>query len=141
MTRHSKIWIICDIEKGNIFLLSIELFPSKKKKNYTRGDGGKWFLKNFVNYFSLDPKECSKILEETYIEMFKSIRNFEEYSYVIAQHDFLFEAMSSEYWKGLLKKPQVSDLNLPYLHIPINKKNLERELYRLIPIANHTGKI
>lgn len=126
---HSKTWIAKDPEKGDIFLISIVNHPCKKKRQNKK----QWYLTNFTNYFNLGQKDFSETLSNGYIEMMNSVRETKECSYTINNHRFFPEDMSSGYWQGLLKNTKYIDVNLSQVHIPINKKNLEKELSKLIP--------
>ena len=131
-----KDWVIYDIEGGDIFCLSIIRYSEARGKRKKQ-----WFLTQYSNYFNLDSDRLSFLLRENSADMLKSTRNTKEYSYSIAKHKFLPKDMSPNYWKGILSRKTFTNTELQNIHIPVNRKNLEKEIDRLVPNIDHRGTL
>ena len=123
-----KDWIIYDLEHGDLFCLSIARHTEGKRK---RRNGGQWFLVRYANYFNLDAREVEEILGEVWGYMIESSKNSDDYTHSISRHSFLPEDMNLGYWKGLLRSKRCFDVRMEGVKFPVNRKNLERELFRL----------
>jgi hypothetical protein len=134
-----KDWMVYDLEHGDVFCVSIVRYSDSPRGRGRRRRSRQWYLTKFVNYFDLDALEVEGVLGKEWESMFESMKTSSEYSYTISHHNFLPGDMNTGYWKGLLRSRYIHDLQLEGVELPVNRKNLEGELYRLGLKPDHSG--
>ncbi len=127
-----KDWVIFDLVNGNILHLSI-VRHSDAKGRKSRKRNSTWYLTGYSCYFGLKPSDMGESLGKNYNIMLEASSSIDDYSYTVTPHGLRKENLvKSNYWKGTLKKKKLYNINMQGIHIPVNKKRFEDEIYRLV---------
>lgn len=129
--------LVHDLVRGDVFCISILKNPNARGKRKWRNQ---WFLVRYVNYFNLDMEKCENIIRDEYTNMLNRAKHSKsEYTYRIAKHDFNISDMTSNFWKGILKKEFFVNKVYDNVKLPINIKNLNKEIMHLAANTFYSG--
>ncbi len=127
-----KDWVVFDLVNGDLFHVSIVRHSGARGRK-SRRRNSTWYLTEYSCYFGLKPSAMGESLGKNYGLMLEASGSIQDYSYTITHHGFQKENLEdSNYWKGTLKKKKLHNITIQGVHIPVNKKRFEEEIFRLV---------